>query len=84
MGRGLLITIFDEKLIFSCFLASSEELVRMGAATLIIALMLLGQVFSPVGGINAQASSEVFEGSGPVLQSRIVTQSSSATFVKKG
>jgi len=56
----------------------------MGAATLIIALMLLGQVFSPVGGINAQASSEVFEGSGPVLQSRIVTQSSSATFVKKG
>lgn len=57
---------------------------RIGTATLILALMLSWIAFPLVVGITSKDPPEVFEGSGPVLQSRIVTQSSSATFVKKG
>ncbi|MEM2088251.1 MAG: hypothetical protein QXF52_06200 [Thermoproteota archaeon] len=46
-------------------------------------LTLIMQLFSPLEEIVSQASPEVFEGTGPVLQSRIVTQSSLATFIKK-
>lgn len=50
---------------------------------LLLALMLIMQVFYPPNKIASQASPEAFEGTGPVLQSRIVMQSSLATFDKK-
>lgn len=46
-------------------------------------LVSIMQVSSLPYGIASQASPEAFEGTGPVLQSRIITQSSIATFIKK-
>jgi len=50
---------------------------------MLFVLTLITQLFSPLEETVPQASPEAFEGTGPVLQSRIVTQSSLATFIKK-
>ncbi|MEM2929584.1 MAG: hypothetical protein QW797_01820 [Thermoproteota archaeon] len=50
---------------------------------MLFTLLLITQVFHPRNKIASEASPEAFEGSGPVLQSRIVMQSSLATFAKK-
>jgi hypothetical protein len=50
---------------------------------MLFVLTLITQLFSPLEETVSQASPEAFEGTGPVLQSRIVTQSSLATFIKK-
>jgi hypothetical protein len=47
-------------------------------------LTLITQLFPLLDEAISQASPEAFEGAGPVLKSRIVTQSSPATFFKKG
>ncbi|MEM2050279.1 MAG: hypothetical protein QXI87_00050 [Thermoproteota archaeon] len=46
-------------------------------------IMLITQAFYPPNKIASKASPEAFEGPGPVLQSRIVMQSSLAAFSKK-
>ncbi|MGQ9597098.1 MAG: hypothetical protein ACUVQY_03595 [Thermoproteota archaeon] len=56
---------------------------KRSIATLLFVFMLLSQGFYPLDEIASQASPETFEGTGPVLQSRIVTQSSLANFIKK-
>jgi len=53
-------------------------------SVLLFVIMLIIQVFYPSNKIPSQASPEAFEGPGSVLQSRIVTQSSLAAFIRKG
>lgn len=50
---------------------------------MLFVLTLITQPFYQLYETASQASPEAFEGTGPVLQSRIITQSSIATFIKK-
>jgi len=51
--------------------------------TALFFLALITQLFYPLDRNASQASPEAFEGTGPVLQSRIIVQSAQDTFIKK-